>query len=543
MSSKSKNNIRLKKKLNTKKNKIQNKNKSKKLHGGSSLSSPNQNNYLIIGDIESCKKNSSPLFCNWEFYNYLNNKLKKDPNLKVIFLGDYFDKGTEEHMKVVIEGICNLIITHNQVDDFPIRKNFIDLIKFMYKQSKLCHLENVKQKSNERVIVILGNRDINKLRLIYEQSNFDNIKSLLEGVNENLNHPSKFLVHKNNDVKNSIVRPKNNLFISHSMVNGISKKNSFEKFGVTNDASISKFVKKINKRFQDYIDSAMKHWSDTKPGIDINYNEGWESLNSMLPTPWKKNFDKLVKCNGDQLYTWFKNTMGLNPRINNDPGSSYLLKYFCPKTLELTPPEDHNFFQTLALGDNFCTKYKNLTTPSMVTNSILGCDKPNNLKDHINLEGFCNKHGLKALVSGHKPVCFPIPLFYNHDGTTFIFNDLTQDNELKIDNGDYITPVGTYNPTNDSLSFDFLKISDHSRRNNSEKGGSAKNAELSNLPNTTKYGKLNKITLGELNSYYSKPFSIDKKGIMYSNINLDDQNMILSPGAKSRDKRQANKSL
>lgn len=511
-----------------KKRKSKRKSKSKKKHRMISYSKDKENKYLIIGDIESCKNKTSPLFCNWEFYEYLNNRLKGDKNLKLIFLGDYFDKGTEDHMKVVVEGICNLIIAHNNIHEFPEEDDMTKLIKFMYKQAKLCHVEDIKQTWGDRVIIIFGNRDINKLRMIYEQSDFSNINNVINDINKFLTS-SDFLVDKVNNVENTTMNQKTNLFVSHAMVSGISKKDSFEKFGISNSVNINKFVDDINIRFQKYIDEVMNDWGDSdqvSPNVDYTNKSLWEGLTTKIPKPWVKGLNNTIKSTDNKLYTWFQNSMGLNPVKGNDPGSSYLLKYFCPKKSKLVPPDDHGFFQVLALGDNFVTSDDSKTTPSMVTSSIAGCNTPQNLNDHINLEGFCNKHGIKALISGHKPVCFPVPLFYNHDKTTFILSDLTQDNVLKIKGGDYITPVGVYNPHYNTMKFDFLM------------SGYATNADSSQKPITTAYGKLNQVTLSNLNDYYNKPFSIEDDGVLISRRNHNNF-MSIIPGKGSRDKRQA----
>ena len=88
---------------------------------------------LFIGDLEGCQAKShknvpqSNLLCKQKTYNAISGILS-DEKIHVAFLGDYFDQGP--HMMESIKGIANLI-----------------------------------EKHKDQVHVILGNRDLNKMRL------------------------------------------------------------------------------------------------------------------------------------------------------------------------------------------------------------------------------------------------------------------------------------------------------------------------------------------------------------------------------------------
>jgi hypothetical protein len=92
---------------------------------------------LFISDLEGCAKTSpsgepqSQYLCSMPFFEMLDNFLNEEALNKVAFLGDYFDQG-------------------------PLVVDSINYIMELYSKYK------------ERVIIILGNRDLNKLRLIYE---------------------------------------------------------------------------------------------------------------------------------------------------------------------------------------------------------------------------------------------------------------------------------------------------------------------------------------------------------------------------------------
>lgn len=90
---------------------------------------------LLISDLEGCIKQTaagpqSTLLCSDEFFGALRQFLGNPAN-KIAFLGDYFDQGP-----YVVDSVNSIMDLHR---DF-----------------------------GERVIIIVGNRDINKLRLAYE---------------------------------------------------------------------------------------------------------------------------------------------------------------------------------------------------------------------------------------------------------------------------------------------------------------------------------------------------------------------------------------
>ena len=111
--------------------------------------STNKKSQLIfISDLEGCatkffNKNQSTQVCTKDFFDKIDNFLSKNDYNKVAFLGDYFDKGMD--FKETIERIINLYEKHNN--------------KILYEK----HNNKIK-----KVHIILGNRDINKLRLFHE---------------------------------------------------------------------------------------------------------------------------------------------------------------------------------------------------------------------------------------------------------------------------------------------------------------------------------------------------------------------------------------
>ena len=116
-------------------------NANNKKIGNNNKMNTNNGQMIFISDLEGCarsgpnKKNQSIISCSKEFFDLLDDFLASSPMNKVSFLGDYFDKGPDYGF--TIERIIELYEKYNS-------------------------------ESNIKVYIILGNRDINKLRLKYE---------------------------------------------------------------------------------------------------------------------------------------------------------------------------------------------------------------------------------------------------------------------------------------------------------------------------------------------------------------------------------------
>jgi hypothetical protein len=109
---------------------------------------------LMFSDIEGCQKHNAPkpnlevkqsgFLCNPAFYAEIRRRLDADAKLHVAFLGDYFDQGMGVYDS--IKGMNDLL------NDF-----------------------------SGRVHVILGNRDVNKLRFCFELAKKDEVVGIPDG--------------------------------------------------------------------------------------------------------------------------------------------------------------------------------------------------------------------------------------------------------------------------------------------------------------------------------------------------------------------------
>jgi hypothetical protein len=107
---------------------------------------------LMFSDIEGCQAwnlagpdrgtfKQSGFLCNPAFYAEIKRRLDSDSNLNIAFLGDYFDQGMGVYES--IKGMNGLLTDYNKGG----------------KSNK---------DGKDKVFVILGNRDVNKLRFCYE---------------------------------------------------------------------------------------------------------------------------------------------------------------------------------------------------------------------------------------------------------------------------------------------------------------------------------------------------------------------------------------
>ena len=117
-------------------------NKIKELSNNTIKEVSNDNGKMIfISDLKGCQKKDaisyvrqSQYLCSDIFFNDLN-KFMRNENNKIAFLGNYFDKG----------------------DNF---------------ENSINNIIKLKENFNDRIYIILGNRDINKLRILYEVNLF-----------------------------------------------------------------------------------------------------------------------------------------------------------------------------------------------------------------------------------------------------------------------------------------------------------------------------------------------------------------------------------
>jgi len=386
---------------------------------------------VFISDLEGCaikdnpgKENQSSVMCDEKMFTAIKKFLDENEKNKVAFLGDYFDKGP--HIVDSINSIANLIESHHS-----------------------------------NVIIILGNRDINKFRLIYEMreehqtigekkwvmwNNFyknlpdsktleDRLKCILKDsmgalqpgekelpkIDPHLNEiQSAYLLLKAFSTQNAELYEKE-----------VGEKLNMEKL---NEAKYEKFITSVRSLFKHgkivHYDSTYKTLMSHAGGMDPFFFHTSQYYDDILQDHMKSNeyYEKIEEIRralqkGSNHDSEFHETTYNEPLnkckdlfdSNEDPPK----EYFLLQALGLKPDNDKHFVSFVESCD------------------IQGCRGPNG--HDIKLRGYdmyeyrkyierllSNK--IHIVASGHVPHCAPVPLIYTRPenrGVIFIANDVS----------------------------------------------------------------------------------------------------------------------
>lgn len=429
----------------------------------------NVKKYLIISDPEGCPDKfvnrftqtaSGKILCDKQLYKELLTKMKLDKKLHIVFCGDYFDNGSLENIINTLKGIKKL-----------------------------------KEKYYNRVIVILGNRDINKLRLFYENTFFKKNNDVLPNnpilkVEDSSDTIFKFWRNKlnNTDYKQFIKNTMNALNMSDEYMNLLQNlfnpKNKyyplihylykegklieydepnkilFSHAGIGKLYSINKKKQKIDSS---YINKFIKFYIDYYhldiPKLQNKY--GLKDYDSIM-----EPYNYYKKLNDYSLYlndvkavkTEFQNNK--QPIINVSKNTSrpkYTLidlvnsinkiksNVFINIFMERKKIPTHNYFllQAMALAPT-------LPNQNIYLSPISQCEMNGDCQAASNtdvfLDGndtFYNKLGIQTMVFGHKPNCIPAPVSFSDKNRKLVLfsNDTSSTRNLLLDNKPLI-PLG-----------------------------------------------------------------------------------------------------
>jgi hypothetical protein len=378
--------------------------------------------YLFITDPEGCPKTlyeSQPmtqLVCKPEFYNFLDNYLKNN-NKNIIFCGDYYDHGSLKHIKQ----ICKTIV-------------------------------NLHKKHKGKVHIILGNRDINKMRLLKEiktipleiKTEHLTSKGTFEwqgGVKNKTEYYSSFVMtssDKETMIKN-IIDSTNELYkyTKYILENGKiimtipygneNKKALISHAGLNIDERVrgdnDKYLENASKLLDILLTLSINCAYNNKPDVKP-YKEYHEKLSPKykfafwLNSVYRFIINDLIKL-GSPKYR-LKNLFNLREKINTK---------FNTKSIKIKIKDDLSPLYYSNAAFILCQLLAFGLTMSPITKCLLtaNCDKHTPI--HDNVCKIYKDYGFSALCFGHIPNCTSMPLQYT-EGTKNKINILSADTTL-----------------------------------------------------------------------------------------------------------------
>ena len=417
--------------------------------------------YLIISDPEGCgskvygRQNQSQQLCQDTTFVALNDWISKTGKTrKIVFCGDYFDNGPVENIERFIKTIMRLDKKHNETGE-------------------------------KQIIILLGNRDLNKLRLAKEIGVFNpqdnnleepilngiedigNINDIYQPVEDTSERSNDYIRYKRNDFGNPRQEPTSpTLFQFFKQTMGLN-------FNVDD----SEYQMKLVKFFKDFWSKENIWGNDGESenvypfsmmdffgkcdiihiengiffahgGIDLEYfNKGLLDKTELkdLPKYFKDKLTKALVHVGilsttptpssklEDITKHFNLSVGQNllkpmsSKEETEHLADGIITYYDYKLQNMkynddTLTENEKAYYFL-LNLSFYQAY----SPVMCSGGINGDCEENKAMDNKLIDFYINKT-INTLVLGHKPICFPIPLgFYDGTGEKKIYtfaNDL-----------------------------------------------------------------------------------------------------------------------
>ena len=371
--------------------------------GGANNNNKTSGKLLMISDLEGCepfsrdKKAQSQAMCKDVFFYYLIMFMEKNQANRIAFLGDYFDKGP-------------------------------------YVLSTIEHIVKLKNRYKERIYIILGNRDINKLRLLYE------VESVLpiprnEGNGwkmwTNFYEKYKTAETPEDRIKTifdySMGAPHTvGLNINNTTIeDGINKLRSIFNKKIVN-VNMDTYGYDIRTLFQEGQIVAYDEPTKTLLSHGGGFNVPFHTYNyykNMIDTmPQSLNYFEKIEYFRRQLQEPLQPQQNPNETTNINDYIKTLNKPLKDvvenRTFPNTPSNEFCLLQALGLKPDPGKQY-NSYIESCGTTSCNNIVRP--LKDEF--ISLMNQLGVNTISAGHVPHCAPVPLIYQRKGLNFIAND------------------------------------------------------------------------------------------------------------------------
>ena len=395
----------------------------------------NSGQLLLISDLEGCAEKSPPtngnipqttVLCQDSTFKAIHQFLDRNPENKVAFLGDYFDKGP--FVVNSINGIAGLL------SDFP----------------------------HDRVHIIVGNRDVNKLRLIYE---------LTLGKQTDLSETDFWKPELINGIINQPdTLEKLNLILGTTMgakgtglqINTLSKENleTFKTRNISKDQYLAyvllkAFNVKVAELFlngkgiddgdlqgedKDFIKNCRVLFENAKI---VHYDDKYKVLLSHAG-----GFTKTGAFILDNIQ-YYKNILTKLAETTTTANNYYSQIFVAQQELQKEPTNDYtkvDLNEVVDFHNNLFTKSLNFDADKNAIPSeyfllqAMGLNGSPNYYSFIascGLNGSCqmdfnvndalieklSQTGIQFVASGHQPHCTTVPLIYKQNTVVFIAND------------------------------------------------------------------------------------------------------------------------
>ena len=357
---------------------------------------------LFVSDLEGCatespsKQPQSQYLCSKPFFDSLDLFLQ-DPSNKVAFLGDYFDQG-------------------------PLVVNSINYIMDIY------------NKYTDRVIIILGNRDLNKLRLIYELNPQEPANKTWSVWAKFYKNSAALPIDKLKNILTNSMGAKwppmldaelNEEQASYLLIRAFSQPaaskmpNAEANEAFFQQEKYANFIKNCRQLFtvgkivvkDEEFKTLLSHAGGAEPFL-LHTQKYYDDIRTLIQ-PGDNYYGKIETVR-EELE---KEPKEINEFFDVNLYNSPLASISSMFDSTVAPPLDFFLLQGLGLKPNGDKPF----TSFVQSCDIKSCKGPSDPKDPLKYREFLEKLGVQAIAHGHSPHCAPIPLIYKREDANILF--------------------------------------------------------------------------------------------------------------------------